>query len=396
MDFRAEGEALLPDLQALRRQLHRDPEVGLDLPRTQQTVLDALADLDLEIARGTDTTSVVAVLRGARPGPVVLLRGDMDALPIVEQTGLDYASHNGAMHACGHDLHTAGVVGAARILAGHRDELPGAVVFMFQPGEEGCNGASIMLREGVLDAAGEKPVAAYAAHVAPGEFGVFGTRPGTVMAGSNALSITVNGRGGHGSMPHTATDPVPALAEIVTALQVMATRDFDAFDPVLISVTMLQAGNAQNVIPEKASLRATVRALSDAAVERLIARTRELAEGIAAAHQCTADVDFEVLYPVTVNDPAETEASVSALRELFGDERVAVLPNPAMGSEDFSFVLGEVPGTFVMLQASPPELDAATLAVNHSPFVVFDDRVLGDQAAALAHLAWTRLHATRD
>ncbi|GAA2003181.1 M20 metallopeptidase family protein [Microbacterium ulmi] len=393
MDLLAEGAALLPALQSLRRELHRDPEVGLQLPRTQQRVLDAIAGLDLDITVGTATSSVVAVLRGGLPGPVVLLRGDMDGLPVAEQTGLDFASDNGAMHACGHDLHTAGLVGAAHLLAAHRDELPGTVVFMFQPGEEGYNGASIMLGEGLLDVAGARPVAAFAAHVAPGPYGVFATRGGPLMAGSSELSVTVRGAGGHGSMPFTAADPVPALAEIVTGLQTMTTRAFDVFDPVVVSVTMLEAGTAVNVIPDRASLRATVRTLSQASVDKLIERTRALAEGVASAHGCTADVDFDVLYPVTVNDRFETERSVDTLRSLLGEERVQLAERPAMGSEDFAFVLQEVAGTFLMVQCSPPGLDSSAVAFNHSPFVLFDDAILGDLAAALAHLAWSRLHA---
>ncbi|GAA3764265.1 M20 family metallopeptidase [Microbacterium kribbense] len=393
MDFLIEGAALLPELQTLRRQLHRDPEIGLDLPRTQRRVLDAIADLGLEITLGTRTTSVVGILRGARPGPVVLLRGDMDGLPVQEQTGLAYASTSGAMHACGHDLHTTALIGAARLLAAHRNELPGTVVFMFQPGEEGHGGAEIMLEEGLLEAAGQRPVAAYAAHVAPGPFGVAGTRLGPLMAGANALTITVHGRGGHGSMPSTAVDPVPALAEIVTALQVMATRDFDPFDPVIISVTMLEAGKALNVIPDAASLHATVRTLSHASFDLVADRTKRLADGIAAAHGCTAEVELTAQFPVTVNTSPETERTIEVLRDLLGQQRVLLMPQPIMGSEDFSFVLNEVPGTFFMMMCTPPEIDVATAAYNHSPFVVFDDAVLGDLAAALARLAWDRLGA---
>jgi len=393
MEFVAEAAALLPDLQKLRRELHRDPEVGLDLPRTQKRVLDALDGLDLEITLGEKTTSVVGVLRGGRPGPTVLLRGDMDALPIQEETDLEFASTNGAMHACGHDLHTAGLVGAARLLAAHRDELPGSVIFMFQPGEEGCNGASVMIEEGVLDAADDRPVAAYGIHVAPGQFGVFGTRAGTLCAGANVLSVTVHGKGGHGSMPWTAVDPVPALAEIVTALNAMTTRTFDVFDPVVLSVTQLDASTAVNIIPASARLRATVRTLSRASVDKMIERTRAVAEGIAAAHGCTADVIFEVQYPVTVNDAAEADNAIATVRDLLGDERMLVMPQPGMASEDFSFVLEQVPGAFIMLQCSSPGTDLSTAAFNHSPTVLFDDAVLGDQSAALAALAWERLGA---
>ncbi|AKV87693.1 MULTISPECIES: M20 family metallopeptidase [unclassified Microbacterium] len=390
-DFAADAVAILPDLVALRRALHADPELGLDLPRTQQKVLDALEGLPLEITTGTRTTSVVAVLRGGRPGPAVLLRGDMDALPIEETTGLEFASTNGTMHACGHDLHTAGLVGAARLLSERRDELHGSVIFMFQPGEEGHGGAKVMIEEGLLDAAGERPVAAYAIHVAPGPRGLFATRSGAVAAGSNQLFVTVDGRGGHGSQPHQTLDPVPAAAEIVLALQSFVTRRFDAFDPVVLSVTRLSTGEgAVNVIPEQVELAATVRNMSPASLATLQEGLPRVIEGVAAAHGLTADVRFDTMYPVTVNDPAETAETVDVLQGVFGEQRVVIMPTPMMGSEDFAFVLDEVPGTFIALMTSPPDADPSTIEWNHSPRVLFDDAVLGDQAAALASVAFAR------
>ena len=391
MSFIDAGAAILEELVAIRRDLHRNPEIGLDLPRTQKKVLAALDGLDLDITLGKGTTSVVAVLRGAAPGPTVLLRGDMDALPVKEMTGLDYASTNGYMHACGHDLHTAGLIGAARLLAARRDELAGNVIFMFQPGEEGWNGAGVMLGEGLLDATGELPIAAYAIHVGPGPRGVFMTKPGPILAGANELHITVNGSGGHGSQPHTATDPVPALLEIGTALQTMATRKFDAFDPVVLSVTQLSAGEGLNVIPDSAKLGATVRTLSRASTDKIATESKRLAEGIAAAHGCTADVEFVTTYPVTNNDPASAADSIEVLRGQFGKDRVILLESALMGSEDFSLVLAEVPGTLLFLNCSPDGVDPATAEFNHSPRVLFDDAVLGDQAAALAQLAWSHL-----
>ena len=389
--FVDEAQAILPELVALRRALHSDPETGNDLPRTQEKILTALEGLGLEITLGVKSTSVVAVLRGAEPGPAVLLRGDMDALPVLELTDLDYASTNGNMHACGHDLHVAGLVGAARLLSAQQEDLSGSVIFMFQPGEEGHDGASLMLDEGVLDAAGERPVAAYGIHVRPGPLGVFRTKPGTLMAGANELRITVKGSGGHSSQPQTAVDPVPALTEIATALQTMATRRFSAFDPIVLTVTQLRAGEAINVIPDTASLGASVRTLSEESLDRVVVESKTLAEGIAAAHGCSVDVDFTVRYPVTSNDAGRTREAITGLREMFGEDRVLESRDPLMGSEDFSLVLNEVPGTFIFLGATPPDLDPETVAWNHSPRVVFDDSVLGDQAAALAQLAYNRL-----
>ncbi|MBC7300714.1 MAG: amidohydrolase [Nocardia sp.] len=390
--YAAQAQELGTDLVRLRRAIHREPELGLANPNTQRLVLESLDGLGLEITTGRALTSVVAVLRGGRPGPAVILRGDMDALPIEEETGLDYAATNGAMHACGHDLHTAGLVGAARLLAAHREDLPGSVIFMFQPGEEGHGGARIMLDEGLLDAAGVEPVAAYAIHVAPGPRGVFATRTGTVCAGSAELTIVVRGRGGHGSQPHQTVDPVPVAAEIVLALQTVATRQFDAFDPVIISVTRIETSTeATNVIPETATLRATVRALSPAAVTRLHEVVPRLAEGIAGAHGAAAAVTLDFHFPPTVNDAETTTTAISELRTAFGADRVLTVPTPMMGSEDFAFVLDRVPGTFLGLHASPGDIDPATAEFNHSPRVVFDDAVLPDQAAALAVLAHSRL-----
>src|SRR6516225_1658260 len=262
-----DAAAIAGEIAGLRHAIHAEPEVGLDLPLTQQKVLAALDGLPLEVSTGTALTSVTAVLRGTgNPGgPVVLLRGDMDALPVTERTGLDYAStHDGAMHACGHDLHTAMLAGAARLLSARRDELAGSVVFMFQPGEEGYGGARYMIEEGVLDAAGERASAAYALHVASAElpFGVFSGRGGPMMAAAEALDITVHGRGGHGSQPHHAADPIPVASEIVTALQVVVTRNFDIFDPVVITVGSFHAGTTNNVIPDEAKMEVTIRSFS--------------------------------------------------------------------------------------------------------------------------------------
>ncbi|WP_091034425.1 M20 metallopeptidase family protein [Microbacterium oxydans] len=387
MTLREDAAHLLPELVDLRRRLHRIPEVGFDLPQTQAVVLAELAGLGLEITTGSDLGSVTAVLRGAADGPSVLLRGDMDALAIVEETGLEYASVNGAMHACGHDLHVAGLVGAARLLAARRESIAGSVVFMFQPGEEAGGGAPLMIRDGVLDAAGARVEAAYGIHVGPGERGTFQLKPGTIMAGANVLKVTVHGRGGHGSRPHQAVDPVPAIAEIVLALQSWVTRRVDVFDPVVLSVTKLFASDVVNVIPEQAGLAATLRTLSEASIAQAQAELPLLVERIAAAHGCTADVEVIIGYPVTVNTAPETAAATAVLWEEFGDDRVEELAVPWMASEDFSFVLREVPGTFLFLSATPPHVDPDDIPMNHSPHAVFDDAVLGDQAAALAALA---------
>ncbi|MGI5158714.1 M20 metallopeptidase family protein [Microbispora sp. CA-102843] len=385
--LRADAAGLAEGLVALRRRLHREPEVGFDLPRTQAAIVEALKPLDLEIRLGERLSSVTAVLRGDRPGPSVLLRADMDALMIPEETGLEFASRNGAMHACGHDLHVAGLVGAARLLAARRSEISGSVVFMFQPGEEAGGGAPLMIDEGVLDAAGQRVEAAYGIHVLPGAPGTFSTRPGPLMGGANVLRVRVAGRGGHGSRPHEAVDPVPVLAEIVLALQSYVTRRVSVFDPVVISVAKLSAGEVLNAIPDDAELGGTVRTMSKASSERLATELPALATRIAEAHGCRAETEFEIVYPVTVNDAERAETALQTLSETFGADRVQRLESPIMASEDFSFVLDEVPGAFVFLGATPSHVDPAQAEMNHSPRALFDDGVLADQAVALAALA---------
>ncbi|WP_328592909.1 M20 metallopeptidase family protein [Tomitella fengzijianii] len=391
-EFLAAAAALSPRLIDLRRRLHAQPEIGLMLPNTQASVLAELDGLDLEVTLGERTTSIVAVLRGAHPGPTVLLRGDMDALPVVEDNDLPYRSTNGAMHACGHDMHAAGLVGAAHLLSGRRRDLHGDVLFMFQPGEEGHGGARVMIEEGALEASGSLPVAAYAVHVGPGVNGRFRTRSGPILGSSSVLSVTLTGSGGHGSRPHQGRDPVPALAETVLALQAMVTRRIDVLDPAVVSVTRVEASDAVNVLPERARLSATVRTFSTETLEVVEAESRRIAAGIAHAHGLDVEVDFERSYPVTVTDPAETQRALATITTMFGHGRVESTMTPRFGSEDFSFVLEQIPGSYILLGASPLHIDPATAAYSHSPDVLFDDALLADQSALLAKLAWDRLH----
>ncbi|MFC6883788.1 MULTISPECIES: M20 metallopeptidase family protein [Actinomadura] len=394
--LRDDAAALRDDLVRLRGALHHEPELGLDLPRTQEKVLAALDGLPLEIATGERLSSVTAVLRGALPGPTVLLRGDMDALPVTERGDAAVVSKvPGAMHACGHDLHTAMLAGAARLLAARRDRLPGNVVFMFQPGEEGHGGAKIMIDEGVLDAAGERPVAAYALHVLSAGLpnGLFASRGGPIMAAADRLRVTVRGRGGHGSSPHLARDPLPAACEMVTALQTMVTRRFDVFDPVVLTVGSFHSGTSDNVIPDEARFTGTVRSFSHGAHERLEKAAVEVVHGIARAHGLEADVEYVVDYPVTVNDAGEAAFVADTIREVYGENRYIEAPQPLPASEDFSFVCDEVPSTFLTLGACPPDLDPGSAAFNHSPEARYDDGVLPDGAALYAELAAARLAA---
>jgi len=396
IDIVEQASSLRGDLTELRHALHREPEVGLQLPGTQQRVLDALSGLPLEITTGRTLTSVTGVLRGARPGPVVLLRGDMDALQIEEKSGVPFrARTDEAMHACGHDLHTAMLVGAAQLLAQARDELAGSVIFMFQPGEEACNGAGYMIAEGVLDAAGDRPVAAYALHVMSARlpYGTFTTRPGPMLAASDALGVTVRGTGGHGSAPHLARDPVLAACEMALALQTYLTRSVDPLEPAVLTVGSFHAGTRRNVIPETASFDATIRTFSQEVRDKIARETVRVCEGIAAAHGLEVDAVYSQEYPVTVNDDTEAAFAAQTAAALFGDGAFTPMVRPVTGAEDFSRVIAEVPGAMVFLGATPPGEDHNAAPYNHSQYARFDDGVLSAGAALYAGLALRRLGA---
>jgi amidohydrolase len=378
----------------LRRRLHRQPEIGLHLPQTQATVLADLAALPVEVTTGGSTTSVVGVLRGARPGPTYLLRADMDALPVQEDTGLPFASEvPGAMHACGHDLHMAMLLSAARLLAERRDELTGQVVLMLQPGEEGYHGARYMLDEGLLDAVPEAPVAgAFALHVFANQTsGVVSVRPGPMMAAADRWEVTVRGRGGHASMPHAAADPIPVAAEIVLALQSAVTRRVPVFDPAVVTVAQMTAGSTDNVIPDTAFLQGTIRTLSPERRADVVASVRRVATHVAAAHGMEVDFVHREGYPVTANDPGVAARVLETAGGLLGREYSVAAGEPLMGAEDFAYVLQRVPGAMAFLGACPPGAEPATAAGNHSNLVVFDEAVLPDGAALYAAMALAAL-----
>ncbi len=384
----------------LRRELHQVPELDRQLPRTQALVLEALEGLDLEITTGEGLSSVTAVLRGGAndgSGPVVLLRGDMDALPIQEETGLSYASgHAGRMHACGHDLHVAGLVGAARLLHERRDQLAGDVVFMFQPAEETTAGALAMIEEGVLDAAGRPADAAYCLHVAAAgrPLGTWFSRPGPLLGACDDLVVRVLGRGGHGAVPHLTRDPIPVACEMVTALQTLVTRRVNINDPVVLTIGKFAAGTKENIISDEAVLEATIRSFSPEQRALMGEAVPRLLEGIAAAHGLRAEIEWTAGYPVTVNDVDEYAFAREVLVDLFGEERYVEEPFADPGTEDFSYVLERVPGCYVSISACASD-EPESAPDNHSARAVFDDSVLPDCAAFLAEAATRRLSRGR-
>ena len=378
-----DARAILDDTIQLRRRIHRHPELGLALPRTQATVLEALAGLPLDVRTGQRTTSVVARLAGARPGPTILLRADMDALPMAEETGLPFASEvAGAMHACGHDAHTAMLVGAARLLAARRESLAGNVVFMFQPGEEGYHGARVMLEEGLLDGT-PPPTAAFALHVTHRlTAGAFAARPGPAMASGDTLQVVVLGRGGHASAPHDCLDPIPIACEIVQAFQTLVTRQINVFDPAVVTVAKIEAGTTRNVIPDTASLLGTIRTVSEATRERVLEGVRRVAEGVAAAHGAEVAVELIRGYPVTVNDADFAGFVLDIARELLGSDAAHATSHPIMASEDFSYVLQRMRGAIANLSTRPANGPAFP---NHSPRMLLNESAL---AAGIAmHVA---------
>ncbi|GAA3460317.1 M20 family metallopeptidase [Saccharothrix longispora] len=383
------ARSLQPRTVALRRQVHRHPEQGLDLPVTQAAVRHALAGLPLEVTTGRAGSSVTAVLRGARPGPTVLLRADMDALPLREETGLAYASEvDGTMHACGHDTHVAMLTSAARLLTSRRDALAGQVVFMFQPGEEGHHGARHMLDEGVLDAAGTRVEKAFALHISSTlQSGVVVSRPGPTMASADTFHVTVTGQGGHGGMPHDAVDPVPPAAALVGALQSLVARRISVHRPAVVSVTRIVAGTTTNIIPESALVEGTIRTLSEDTRAFVRRELPKLAEHVAAAHGCTAEVTIVPGYPVTVNDAEAGPHVLDVAAAALGTRWAAHMEDPLMGAEDFSYVLQEVPGAISFLGACPRGVELEHAEANHSSRVLFDEAAMEHGVVVYAALA---------
>jgi hippurate hydrolase len=362
----------------LRRDIHREPELGFDTERTAQKVLAALDGLPLDIETGVAENGIVATLRGGE-GPTVALRADMDALPIQEETGLPFASEiEGRMHACGHDGHTGMLVGAAHTLSGMQDRLSGTVKFVFQPAEEGGGGGKVMVDEGVV----EDVSSIFALHLWPGlPFGKVATKAGPIMAAADAFEMEIIGSGGHGAMPHLAADAVVIAAQVVTVLQTVVSREVDPVEPAVLTVGEIGAGTAFNIIPEKARLGGTVRTLNSDLRERMPGRMEAVARGVAKGMRGDANLDYAFSYPVTVNDEGAAGYALGVARDLFGAQSVQELPNPSMTAEDFAFYLEKVPGAFIWLGLGE---DISGL---HTSRFAFDEEVLSRGSALLAALA---------
>ena len=372
-------ESFAEKIVALRRDIHREPELGFDTEKTAEKVLAALDGLPLDIETGVAQNGIVATLRGEGEGPTVGLRADMDALPIEEETDLPFASEiEGKMHACGHDGHTSMLAGAAYALSGMRDRLNGTVKFVFQPAEEGGGGGKVMVDEGVADDVSS----IFALHLWPGlPFGEVATKAGPIMAAADAFEMEIRGSGGHGAMPHLAADAVVIAAQVVTALQTVVSREVDPVEPAVLTVGEIGAGTAFNIIPEKARLGGTVRTLNQDLRERMPGRMEDVARGVAKGMRGDAYLDYTFSYPVTVNDEGAVGHALGVAEDLFGAESVRELPNPSMTSEDFAYFLEKVPGAFIWLGVGE---DVSGL---HTPQFAFDEEILPRGSALLAALA---------
>ncbi|WP_120716986.1 M20 metallopeptidase family protein [Tsuneonella amylolytica] len=385
-DLLDSARSIADRIVSLRRAIHAEPEVGLQTPLTLAKVRAALAHLPLEWREGGTTTGAVATLKGGTEGRRVLLRGDMDGLPMTEETGLDFASTiPGRMHACGHDTHTAMLAGAAEILCARREGIAGEIQFMFQPGEEGFHGARHMLDDGLID---PLPEAAFALHIMPNaRHGAVAARTGAMMASADEFDILMEGRGGHASMPHDAMDPVPGAAALVGALQAMVTRRFAVADAVVVTVTTIQCGTAHNVIPDRVRLAGTIRTLSKRHREKVHALIEEVTHATAAAYGLTAKFELRHGFPVTVNDARAIALARAVAGDLFGEGAWADMAAPSMGAEDFSYVLEKVPGAMVFLGVAAEGDDWRNCCSIHSTRMMVDEAALPRGAALLAGCA---------
>ena len=373
---------LAAEAVALRRDLHAHPELGFAEHRTAGIVAERLRALGIEVHTGIGGTGVVGVLTGGAPGPAIMLRADMDALPMPEENDVDYVSQNpGVTHACGHDAHVAMLLGAATLLHASRAEIRGRIAFVFQPAEEGGGGARAMLDDGLIGRFGiERAYGQHIITVLPS--GVFGLRPGPLMASVDSFDLVVEGRGGHGAMPNRSIDPIPVAAELVTALQRVVSREVDPLEPAVLTVGAINGGTTYNVIPPRVALKGTVRSFSDAVRADMEAGIRRIAEHTCGAAKATCSIDWHPSYPVTANDKDEAAFVRDALAAEFGDARVLEIP-PVMGSEDFSYFAQAVPACFWFLGAG----DDAHAFPNHHPAFDIDEQAMVAGIAAYVTVA---------
>ncbi len=373
IDFKAEAEALREQLVAWRRDFHMRPELAFQEHRSAGLIADRLHELGYQVQTGVATTGVVALLEGQQPGPVVMLRFDMDALPVTEENEAEYVSQNpGVMHACGHDGHMAIGLGVATLMAQHQDEMTGTLKLVFQPGEEGMDGAKVMVDEGVLE--NPRPDVVLAIHVWNEKpVGTVGASPGATMAAAEKWTCTVRGKGGHGALPHQTVDPIVATAQIIAALQSVVSRNVSPLETAVVTVGTVHGGDAFNIIPTQVDLSGTIRTYSPQVREMVLRRVREVVEGVAAACGAETDLDIVSLTPAVINDAGVAEVVRAAAEAVVGPENVSSDVR-TMGSEDAAFFMQEVPGCYFFLGSANAERELN--APHHNPRFDFDEDVL--------------------
>ncbi len=383
-DFYSEAQELIEFTRSLRRDFHRHPELGFQEIRTAGIVAKELQSLGLQVNTGIAKTGVVAMIEGSRPGPVVLLRFDMDALPIEEETGAEYASQTpGVMHACGHDGHTAIGLTVAKLLHAHQSELSGTVKLVFQPAEEGLGGAELMVKEGVLE--NPHPDVALALHLWNEKpVGWIAASPGPIMAASETFSVRITGKGGHGALPHHAVDPIFAAGQIITALQSIVSRNLDPVETAVVSATNLHGGSTFNVIPPYVDIQGTIRTFKPEIRDLVLRRFYEVVEGTAQALGCDTEITIKKITLAVDNDPEISRKVQSIAEKMFPDASI-ITKFQTMGSEDMSFMMDDFPGCYFLIGSSNPQkgLDAK----HHHPKFDFDEATLPRAAALMAAAA---------
>lgn len=371
--FLQKGDSIEEEIISIRRHLHQYPELGFNEHLTSSFVADYLRKLGLQVQSGLAGTGVVALLESGHPGPCLAVRADMDALPIQELTGLPYAScHDGIMHACGHDGHMAMVLGAARMLVETKEKLCGSVKFIFQPAEEMLGGARHMIHAGVLESPRVDGIVGL--HLWPDlPTGVFGVKAGTVMASMDHVDITIQGRSGHGAAPHQGVDAIIAAAQLLTALQVLISRESDPSEPVVLSMGSIHGGSLPNIIADTVEMRGTVRAIDQATRERMQRRVTELAELVSSGMSAKAEVKYEFGYPPTVNDASLIDLAEETLSSLYGKTSIQHLSHSQMTSEDMAYYMEQIPGAFLLVGTGGKESGKYPL---HHPQMTIDEKSL--------------------
>ncbi|MGA7193820.1 MAG: amidohydrolase [Anaerolineales bacterium] len=390
IDFIKEARALFPYTQSMRRDFHVHPELGFHEVRTGGIVAKELEALGIEVTKGVGKTGVVGLLEGSKPGPTILLRFDMDALPIVEATGAEYASQNqGVMHACGHDGHTAMGLTVAKILQNHRNELNGTIKFCFQPSEEGFNGEEVggnemMIRDGVLE--GPKVERTLSMHLWNEQpVGWIGVGKGPVMAGAELFTVKLIGKGGHGAAPHLTIDPIVAASQVVTALQSITSRNVAPLASAVVSVTTIQSGTAFNVIPQEAELTGTIRTFDLDVRKKILERFEQIIRGVGEAMECQVEIDVKRVTPAVINDDSVSEKVQKTAQDLLSDSTIDTAPYMTMGAEDMAFMQEKVPGCYFFIGSNNAEkhLDYG----HHHPKFDFDEEALVRGTALMAAAA---------